>query len=285
MKLAHLTRDLAIGNGSQYFMGLPFKPASARLNVCVNDSPQVSIGEDDSVTGQCVYGSHAANPDTWRVNALVSVILSFGSASYATAKIGAMHPGGFRLDWGGAGQHNGVATLLVSAEKDESYTAPVTPVVLMGDSITALWPQDRYVAAYNRGIAGEETAQMAARFSADVLSLNPSKVVILGGTNDVTRQEHPNADHIAQMANAAIAAGAAVVLCKIPPIAASVQQFSVPTFNGYIASVAATLGVPCVDYYTPMLLNGVQNTALFVDTAHPNIAGYNVMWDALKGSL
>jgi lysophospholipase L1-like esterase len=61
-------------------------------------------------------------------------------------------------------------------------------VVFMGDSITEGWslgtsfPGEGFI---NRGIGGQQTWQMAARFPADALDLKPDLVVFLGGTNDI----------------------------------------------------------------------------------------------------
>ncbi len=63
-------------------------------------------------------------------------------------------------------------------------------VVFMGDSITDIWRLNEYFPDrdfINRGISGQVTSQMLARFKADVLDLRPDAVLILGGTNDLAR--------------------------------------------------------------------------------------------------
>src|SRR5688500_10406964 len=63
-------------------------------------------------------------------------------------------------------------------------------IVFMGDSITQAWQRlipdffssRNYV---NKGIGGQTTSQMMARFNGDVLALHPHAVVLLGGTNDI----------------------------------------------------------------------------------------------------
>src|SRR4051812_4305018 len=63
-------------------------------------------------------------------------------------------------------------------------------VVFIGDSITDNWrlaesfPGQPYV---NRGIAGQTTSQMVVRMFPDVIALKPAAVVILAGTNDISR--------------------------------------------------------------------------------------------------
>ncbi|MFN9720474.1 MAG: GDSL-type esterase/lipase family protein [Planctomycetota bacterium] len=66
-------------------------------------------------------------------------------------------------------------------------------VVFLGDSITQGWGDDfqgRFpgLKAANRGISGDTTRGMLIRLREDVLSLNPSAVVMLMGTNDLEEQ-------------------------------------------------------------------------------------------------
>ncbi|MFT5328913.1 MAG: lysophospholipase L1-like esterase, partial [Planctomycetaceae bacterium] len=63
-------------------------------------------------------------------------------------------------------------------------------VVFLGDSITQGWGanfRDKFsgMKLANRGIGGDTTRGMLIRLKEDVLSLNPSAIVLLLGTNDV----------------------------------------------------------------------------------------------------
>ena len=65
-------------------------------------------------------------------------------------------------------------------------------VVFMGNSITDNWiGADPDFFARNgfvdRGISGQTTAEMLARFRRDVIDLNPKAVVILAGINDIAQ--------------------------------------------------------------------------------------------------
>ena len=65
-------------------------------------------------------------------------------------------------------------------------------VVFMGNSITQQWYEQRpaFFVDNNyagRGISGQTTYQMVARFQSDVVDLDPKYVVVLAGTNDVAR--------------------------------------------------------------------------------------------------
>lgn len=63
-------------------------------------------------------------------------------------------------------------------------------VVFFGDSITDRWRLNEYFPDrdfVNRGISGQITSQMLARFLNDVAALKPAAVLILAGTNDISR--------------------------------------------------------------------------------------------------
>ena len=69
-------------------------------------------------------------------------------------------------------------------------------IVFLGDSITDGWGDtlgDSFagVKVANRGIGGDTTRGMLIRLKDDVLSLNPSAVVLLMGTNDLADQAEP----------------------------------------------------------------------------------------------
>ena len=63
-------------------------------------------------------------------------------------------------------------------------------VVFMGNSITEYWAlyHPDFFSKHHycgRGIGGQTSTQMLARFTADVVNLRPKAVVIMAGTNDV----------------------------------------------------------------------------------------------------
>lgn len=102
-------------------------------------------------------------------------------------------------------------------------------VVFMGDSITEGWYKEHpgFFDGHGfaaRGISGQVTAQMLARFQSDVVALRPRAVVILAGTNDIARNNGPIADeriadNIRSMAELARAHGMRVFLCSVLPAA------------------------------------------------------------------
>src|SRR3954451_1956854 len=69
-------------------------------------------------------------------------------------------------------------------------------LVFLGDSITQGWGDDiggsfPGVKVANRGISGDTTRGVLIRLKEDVLSLHPSGVVILIGTNDLEEDADP----------------------------------------------------------------------------------------------
>jgi lysophospholipase L1-like esterase len=168
-------------------------------------------------------------------------------------------------------------------------TAPATfsatlnrTTVFMGDSITTWWPLPNN----NRGIGGQRSSDMLARFSTDVLGHGYARVVILAGTNDIwfpivgSDQAVLQIEAMAQMARAA---GIEVVLCELPPMILNQGAFypAEMSLNVAIADFAMTNGYLLVDYYTPMF----GHPEYFNDGVHPNATGYAVMEAALSSVI
>ena len=63
-------------------------------------------------------------------------------------------------------------------------------IVFIGDSITDLYPLDSHyseltIATYNRGIGGDTTVGVLARLDVSLFDLEPSKIVLMIGINDL----------------------------------------------------------------------------------------------------
>jgi lysophospholipase L1-like esterase len=167
------------------------------------------------------------------------------------------------------------------------------PVVFMGDSITHGWPlPTSYV---DTGISGETSVAMLARFQTAVISLQPSVVHILAGTNDVWQIPGATIDSVAEMAQEAAAAGACVIIGTIPPdsylwtlqAAADLPVFIttqaqmneiIAKWNADIELLAQTYGYRLANYHALFVdAEGNQIESLFSDGAHPNDQGYTLM--------
>src|SRR5205807_1892425 len=90
-------------------------------------------------------------------------------------------------------------------------------------SITDAWRLNEYFTGrdfVNRGITGQNTLQMLARFRQDVLGVSPKAVVILGGVNDIGEGIALNQieENLATMGELARARGIRVAFASVLPV-------------------------------------------------------------------
>ena len=199
------------------------------------------------------------------------------------------------------------AFLAVSCKKAPTQDLPPPPeptqpvagkhkgpaAVFIGDSITWQWAREgvghpaffssnNYV---NKGISGNKTGDMLARFKADVIDLDPHCVVIEGGTNDIAASSLESiVERLRKMAEMALEAGIPVIVGAVPP---SNDFPKVPDFrpeehidvlNGLIKAWVDAAGIPYADYYS-VLVDGNKGLKKEYqkDSIHPNAAGYTEM--------
>ena len=193
-------------------------------------------------------------------------------------------------DWAGKNRYHQSNLELMSREADPQR------VVLMGNSITEFWmethPQffaDNHLVG--RGIGGQESYEMLARFRQDVLALSPLAVVINCGTNDIAENFCPydediTMDNIKSMTELALHNGITVILSSVLPCDHFIWNRSVRnvpqkirSLNARIMELAEQLSLPYIDYYNAMVYNegGAINPAYSEDGVHPNSLGYSVM--------
>lgn len=172
-------------------------------------------------------------------------------------------------------------------------TAP--KAVFMGNSITEGWAgaHPKFFKEHNfvgRGISGQTTHQMLARFREDVVNLHPEIVVINGGTNDIAENNHTYNEeitfgNIVSMAEIAKANGIKVVLTSVLPAkkfkwrpAITDAPEKIKKLNARIKRYAEENGIPYVDYYSRMNVeDNMLNPKYTKDGVHPTAAGYDVM--------
>lgn len=180
----------------------------------------------------------------------------------------------------------------VNADLEANGTRPVA--VFMGDSITEGWIEANpaFFARHgyvDRGISGQSSAQMVARFEQDVVALRPSVVHIMAGTNDIGGATGPITeeefvDNVRAMLDMARANGIAVVLAAMPPMSRLLPrpEFDtrpvVPRLNGRLEALAKHYGAAWVDYYAPLAASdGSFDPRYANDGVHPTRVGYSVM--------
>jgi len=169
-------------------------------------------------------------------------------------------------------------------------------VIFFGDSITDVWkledsfPGKPYI---DRGIGGQTTSQMLARFRQDVIDPQPKVVVILAGTNDIAGNTGPisNEDieaNFASMAELARAHNIRVIFSSILPVhnysPESQELFAqrsperILALNRWLKDYCAQNDLVYLDYFTAMVGDkGLLKRDLAQDGLHPNKAGYAVM--------
>jgi acyl-CoA thioesterase I len=143
----------------------------------------------------------------------------------------------------------------------------------------------------NRGVNGERTDQIAARFERDVLGAAPLIVIIIAGVNDVY-QGLPAAhaiEHLQTMYLRALAANITVVAGSILPFNTATVDHNarMREVNGWIRSYAAReTRVKFVD--TRRSVSNPRNDDLLFesrDGLHPSPAGYGRVAEALVPTL
>ncbi len=176
-------------------------------------------------------------------------------------------------------------------------------IVMMGNSITEYWeelhPQFfKDNGLVGRGISGQVSSQMLARFREDVINLKPRVVVINCGTNDIAENNGPYDEditmgNIMSMTELAIANDITVVLSSVLPCDSfcwnpSVKDVTqkIHALNERISAYAASRGLTYINYHDGMATgNGALNPSYTEDGVHPNSTGYYVMEKILTGAI
>jgi lysophospholipase L1-like esterase len=140
---------------------------------------------------------------------------------------------------------------------------------------------------HNRGVNGERSDQIRARFDRDVLAASPLVVVIIAGVNDVY-QGRPAShviDELRGMYGQARAAGIAVVAGSIVPYntATADQNSRMREINSWIRdSGTREHGVTFVDTRAAVAApDAPDRLAESPDDLHPSAGGYRRMAEAL----
>jgi lysophospholipase L1-like esterase len=138
----------------------------------------------------------------------------------------------------------------------------------------------------NRGVNGERSDQIAARFDEDVIAVAPRAVVIIAGVNDVY-QGREAAHVVAQlrrMYDRAAEAGIAVVAGSIVP-----YNTATPDQNARMRAVndwVRRSGVPYVDTRAAVAsAHDPDRLAESPDELHPSPEGYRRMAEAIRPVL
>ena len=152
-----------------------------------------------------------------------------------------------------------------------------------------------------KGICGETTSDMESRFSRDVIDVDPSHTVILGGTNDLGWNIAPSTimTHLERFYTIALAAGIRPVGVTVPSIRAEGHgDGPLPAWlqehlhyrlelNRLITERCERLRMPCVDLFqgTSEPPSSLLAARFSSDGLHLNDAGYltfaRLVWNAV----
>jgi lysophospholipase L1-like esterase len=184
--------------------------------------------------------------------------------------------------------------------EDNRKLPPADPnkarVVFFGDSITDFWHLNEYFPDrnfVNRGISGQITGEMLGRVKADVIDLRPAAVVILAGTNDLSRGIPLTAieDNLLAIADLCDTYKIKVIFASVLPVSdyhkADNKSYErtttrppifIKALNDWIESFCTNRHHIYLNYHAAMVdPSGQLKEDLGDDGLHPNAKGYRIM--------
>lgn len=187
------------------------------------------------------------------------------------------------------------------ADNEAIVDHPRPEIVFIGDSITEAWinadPAFFAAGRVDRGISGQTSQQILARFYQDVVALQPKAVHILAGSNDVAGNQGPTRDrdilnNVAAMIDIASANNIKVILGALPPASDFYWRpglepaAKIVALNGRLRELAQRRRAVFVDYHAALVgEDGGMRTGLSFDGVHPNRTGYGIMAATMKSAL
>jgi lysophospholipase L1-like esterase len=187
-------------------------------------------------------------------------------------------------------------------ERLKALPADPRRVVFLGDSITDGWklaqsfPDKAYV---NRGIGGQTTPQMLVRMYPDAIDLKPAALIILAGTNDISRNTGPETitmieENFQAMTELAQIHGIKVILCSLTPVSdytENKQTIARPPadilkLNAWLREYAAKAHAVFADYYAATVDDkGMLREGYSDDGLHPNLKGYELVAPVAESAI
>ena len=179
-------------------------------------------------------------------------------------------------------------TPVVQAEKPR--------VVFFGDSITDFWRLNEYFPDrdfINRGISGQITGQMLGRMESDVIKLRPAVMLLLSGTNDISRSVPLAAieDNLTAIADLADFHSIKLILASVLPVSDYHKDVNpnyemtrtrplatIRALNDWMRAFCGQRDCEYLDYYSKMTdADGYLRADIADDGLHPNSVGYRIM--------
>ncbi len=163
--------------------------------------------------------------------------------------------------------------------------------VIAGDSITEIFNMelfDDYIKSsgklvYNRGISGDTSNKFLERFDSNVLSLKPSNLVLLIGTNDLTLISDVNyvCGNIEKTIDKAKASNnnMNIILQSVYPVNYKNKRKNkaIAALNSMLKKMCDEKGITYLDVYSYLLdEKGGLDSKYTYDGLHPNVQGFEV---------
>lgn len=177
-------------------------------------------------------------------------------------------------------------------------------VVFIGDSIVQNWDLARFFpgkAWINRGIGGEQTVEILARFQRDALVVRPETVFLLAGTNDIAKggTVWQVVDNLRRMVRMGVAQGCQMIVSSVLPVSdyhkekearfertAERPPEIIRAINREAARMAKEEGAIFLDLHAVIADASGQMPADFApDGLHPNAAGYAVLSPVVQNAI
>jgi lysophospholipase L1-like esterase len=143
----------------------------------------------------------------------------------------------------------------------------------------------------NRGVDGERSDQIAARFDRDVVAASPAAVIIIAGVNDIYqgREAEPVMGELERLYERARAKQIPVIAGSIVPYntAGAGENARMRAVNNWICGYAALHdGITFCDTRAAVAAPGGEDVLVdSPDKLHPSVEGYRRMAKVLEASL
>ncbi|GHV47902.1 hypothetical protein FACS189499_06250 [Clostridia bacterium] len=190
----------------------------------------------------------------------------------------------------------------VEAWAELNKTAEQGGVVFVGDSHTELFPVNELFPdenAFNRGILGDTTIGLLTRLNESIFELQPSKIFLEIGTNDIAKTNDSDAEIAERIGNIIEeiqenAPDSELYIISLYPLNFDSEKTNKLTvwglsndrivgINKNLEEICNKKDVPYIDIHSKLVdENGRQKEEYVHDGAHLNIDGYAVVADALR---
>lgn len=157
----------------------------------------------------------------------------------------------------------------------------------LADHIKREFPLDPFtVEIVNKGIVGELSEQMLARFDSDVIRFSPGIVIILGGSNDLGWGVAPEEVflNLSKMYRRSLENKITPIACTVPSILGFDGGIPPRTLlNKLVQDHCVELGIPCADVFRATLDEATNRLAFQYssDGLHLNSEGYRKIGSAI----